>query len=227
MVDFNDSKHTYKDMIDDSIRFSGKDLNFFVMIKAYFLKKIVKKYMPSVKKPRILDIGCGHGFIHSYLTRENFEVFGIEMADEVLELARHANPDVSYSNHDGKTIPFQSNMFDITIAICVMHHVPPLQWHNFLIEMKRVLKPGGIAVIFEHNPNNPLTRHVVSKNALDNEAVLLRNTHLEHLMQEAGFKTADSRFIIFTPFSLSVFRWFDSMLWWCPLGAQYYTVAKV
>lgn len=224
-MDFNESKDSYRSTIENSLKFSGKNLDFFVSVKADFLNQIIKKFLPHVKKPKLLDVGCGHGFIHPYLQKNECEVVGVEMAGEVLELARKENPQVLYLHHDGETLPFESETFDVAIAICVMHHVPTTQWNNFLVEMKRVLTSTGIVIIFEHNPYNPITRHIVSKNILDHDAILLPHTHLEGLMRTAGFKVAKSRFILFTPFAQRIFRWLDKCLGWCPLGAQYYTVA--
>lgn len=222
-TDFNHSKHTYQKIIEESIKFSGKDLNFFTKIKADFLNQIIKTSFPNAVKLRLLDIGCGHGFIHNYLHQNDYEVVGIDIAEEVLELAKQRNPTVSYLHYDGKTIPFESETFDVAFAICVMHHVPPPNWNNFLTEMKRVLKVGGIAVIFEHNPYNPFTRYIVAHNVIDQDAILLRKSVLEKLFVQSGFNAPISRFILFTPFLM--LRWLDKPLGRCPLGAQYYTVA--
>lgn len=225
MVDFNESKNTYRDTIDKSINFIGKDLDFFVAVKANLLKQTIKKFFPNTVKPRILDIGCGHGFIHEYLPSSSFDVVGVDVAAEVLELAQQSTPDASYVSYNGSTLPFESASFDIAIAICVMHHVPPSQWDAFLLEMRRVLKTKGIAIIFEHNPYNPLTRWVVSNNILDEGVVLLHSSTLKKLMIKSGFNTAKSHYFLFIPFAISIFRWIEKMLWWCPLGAQYYTIA--
>ncbi len=225
MVDFNESKDSYKRTIEESLNFSGKGLDFFVEVKAKILKKISTQRLPHIEKPRILDIGCGHGYLHGHLPSIQFEVVGVEVAADVLELARESNPDVSYISYDGNTLPFQPQSFDIAIAICVMHHVPPAQWNSFLEEMKRVVKAEGMVIIFEHNPYNPLTRSVVANNILDRDAVLLRPSDLEKRMIQSGFGVAKSRFFLFTPFASSFFRWVDKILGWCPLGAQYYTIA--
>ncbi|HSX12816.1 MAG TPA: class I SAM-dependent methyltransferase [Chlamydiales bacterium] len=224
-MDFNDSKDTYRAVIEESIRFAGKDHDFFIGVKADFLNSVVKQVLPSIRKPRLLDVGCGHGYIHKRLHNKGFDVTGVDNAGEVIELAKKLNPNVSYMSHDGKTLPLPEESFDIAMAICVMHHVPPVQWKSFLVEMKRVLKPGGMAIIFEHNPYNPLTRLVVSRNRLDDDAVLLSHSRLEELMRVAEYKKTFSRHILFTPFAQPVFRWLDKKLGWCPLGAQYYTVA--
>lgn len=231
MVDFNTSKNSYRDTIQSSINFTGKEHDFFIAIKAGFLLKIIKKmfrqgqgHQANQNQPKILDIGCGHGYMHKYLA-EDCKVVGVEVASEVLELAREANPNILYMSYDGKTLPFESKTFDVVFAVCVMHHIPPEQWKNFLGEMKRVLKPGGISVIFEHNPYNPLTRYIVAKNPLDKDATLLTHHHLKNLLLDAGLRNVKSRFILFTPFANAVFRWLDNFLGWCPLGAQYYSVS--
>lgn len=226
MVDFNDSKDSYRASIEESIRFAGKDHDFFIAAKADYLGRLIKQHAPTLAKPRVLDIGCGHGLIHPYLSKLGLDVVGVDVATEVLELARAANPGVSYLGYDGTTLPIESASFDVAIAICVMHHVPPEQWTSFLKEMRRAVKPGGIVIVFEHNPYNPLTRYVVATSELDRGATLLSSPRLKKLMRGLELEV-DDRFILFTPFAHRFFRWLDGKLGWCPLGAQYYVAATV
>jgi SAM-dependent methyltransferase len=223
-MDFNESKENYRDTIERSIGFAGKGLDFFTEVKADYLRKIVARLLGAAKVPKILDIGCGHGLIHPYLRAFGFEVVGAEVATEVLPLARAANPDVAYVGYDGRSLPFASGAFDVTLAVCVMHHVPPAQWQDFLDETRRVLRPGGLAVIFEHNPLNPLTRYVVASNTIDADAVLLSARTLRSLMRQSGFPAPLTRNILFTPFAHPGFRWLDDRLGRVPFGAQYYAI---
>jgi SAM-dependent methyltransferase len=226
-MDFNEYKDSYVKTIEDSLQISGQEHDFFTRVKADCLKNIIKVNLPHVQRPSLLDIGCGHGLIHQHLQTANLEIVGVEMAAEVLQLARQANPEVRYLNHDGKTLPFESHQFDVAVTICVMHHVPPQQWLSFLLEMKRVVKPGGIAVIFEHNPYNPATRYIVANNILDEDAVLVSSPKLKKLMRAAGFNQVNTRNILFTPFAHHIFRWFDQMFGRIPFGAQYYSIGRV
>ncbi|WP_210497172.1 class I SAM-dependent methyltransferase [Microvirga antarctica] len=226
-MDFNETKQTYRDTIEQSIAFAGKGLDFFTSVKADYLHRIVQAELPGLDKPRLLDVGCGHGYIHPDLRRFGFDIVGVEVATEVLPFAREANPDVTYLGYDGTTLPFEDDSFDVAMAICVMHHVPPEQWPNFSREMHRVLRPGGIVAIFEHNPINPLTRYVVSRNEIDDDAVLLSTSTLRGLLKDAGFQQVATRNILFTPFASPFFRAVDRQLGWCPFGAQYYAVGKV
>lgn len=226
-MDFNEHKNSYVNIVQASLQLSGKEHDFFTRVKADFLKAIIKNQFKAEHTPQLLDIGCGHGFIHKHLKETPIDIVGVEMAHEVVQLAREANPEVRYHCHDGKTLPFESQQFDIAITICVMHHVTPLEWVSFLKEMRRVVKPGGIAVIFEHNPYNPFTRHIVANNVLDEDAVLLSSPTLKKLMREAGFTRIKSRNILFTPFAHPLFRFMDKALGRLPLGAQYYSIGQV
>jgi len=223
-VDFNESKLTYRDAVERSVAFSGKGLEFFTRVKADCLIRIVREHLPGVSHPRLLDVGCGHGFIHPDLIGAGMEVSGVDVAGDVLPIARAHNPDVRYLEFDGSRLPFEAHSFDVVSAICVMHHVPPDHWPGFVAEMRRVLRPGGIAAVFEHNPWNPLTRYVVASNDIDADAVLLARTTLRRLLGGAGFSQVKARDILFTPFDRPLFRALDRALGWCPMGAQYYAL---
>jgi SAM-dependent methyltransferase len=103
-----------------------------------------------------------------------------------------------------------------------MHHVPPAQWPAFAAEMKRVVRPGGLAVVFEHNPFNPLTRRVVSNCEFDADAVLLRPKQTRALLADAGFRDLQSRSILSVPSFGKGTRAVDLALGRLPLGAQYF-----
>jgi hypothetical protein len=88
------------------------------------------------------------------------------------------------------------------------------------------VRPGGIVVVFEHNPHNPATRRIVNTCPLDENAVLLEPKHLSSLAKGAEFRNVETRFIIFTPFEAASFKRFDRAMGWLPLGAQYYVCGQ-
>lgn len=222
-MDFNSRKYSYRQSVEDSLSFAGQGLDFYTRVKAEAIGRILMQ--DGMVSPNLLDIGCGHGFIHPMLTNLGCKVVGVETATEVLPLSRAANPAVEYIDYDGHSLPFDDKTFDVVLAICVMHHVPPSQWRSFLTEAKRVLRPSGRVIVFEHNPLNPLTRYVVSHNEIDADAVLLSHTQLASILRESGYRVVQSRFILFTPFSHSFFRRAEMFIDWLPLGAQYYVTA--
>lgn len=229
MSEFDQHRDNYGTDIERAIRFSGKGHDYFIQVKAEYLTDVLKDAVPSGRPLRLLDVGCGHGLIHPALQSAGLplQITGIDVAASVVEIARRNNPLVAYDTYDGASLPYSNATFDAAVTITVMHHVPPEQWDSFLAEMKRVVRPGGIIAVFEHNPYNPLTVHIVRTCPIDANAVLLSRRQLVALMSTAGLESMESRFILFTPFNAALFKSFDRLMGRIPLGAQYYVTGRV
>jgi ubiquinone/menaquinone biosynthesis C-methylase UbiE len=167
--------------------------------------------------------------IHPHLrpAQSGIKLTGIDVAGTVIEEAKASNPDVHYDVYEGTRLPYNDRSFDIAYAIAVMHHVPPDDWESFLVEAARVVRPGGLVVIIEHNPLNPLTQKIVRSCPFDENAVLLRSGRLAKLFRAAGMLDPKQQFIIFTPFDTPFFHKVETSLGWLPLGAQYCMAAHV
>lgn len=216
----------YSDTVNQAVGFSGLDVDFFTRVKADYITDLARKEFGDLSGIQLLDVGCGIGNFHPLLTRDFGQVNGVDISASSIERARQVNPDVAYSVYDGRRLPYEDGAMDIAMAVCVMHHVPQEQWPAFSAEMHRVLKPGGIALIFEHNPLNPVSVHVVNSCPFDEDAVLLRATKTEALYREAGFGDVSRRFILTVPAFNGTFRKIDSWFSRIPLGAQYYVRAR-
>ncbi len=225
-VSFDDYVETYKAEIDDSIGFIGQDVDFFIDIKAELLLKIAEKNFSSLDKIKVLDIGSGVGLVDRFLKAKIKNLFGVDIEEGVVEKAKINNPEVNYRIYDGQKLPFEDNTFDVCFAINVMHHVPPELWENFASEMQRVLKPGGIAAVFEHNPLNPLTRLAVKRCEFDRDAVLLNHGKIKSLFKGAKLNIVDDAYIVFFPFQAKLFRNVEKLIKWLPIGAQHYVTGK-
>ena len=225
-TDFDDYKETYKDEVASSIAFIGQDVEFFTKAKAHTLLHVAARLLGDTGKLKVLDIGCGVGSTDRYLIDHFGELHGVDVADEVIEKAKLAIPAAHYQDYDGKCLPFADDTFDLAFAINVMHHVPPADWQNFAVEMRRVLRPGGIALVFEHNPYNPLTRRAVSNCAFDADAVLLRRRVTLGLFAKADLIPVESRYILFFPWDKPFYQRIGERLGWLPIGAQYYAASR-
>src|SRR5262245_36749992 len=141
--------------------------------KARLILDVLARNLGDVRRLRVLDLGCGIGLIDAELQDEVGLLCGADVSLESLRYARDRAPAAHFLHYDGSRVPFADGSFDAVFASCVLHHVPPASRASFLDEMLRLLRPGGIALIIEHNALNPMTRLIVSRCAFDADAVLL------------------------------------------------------
>jgi len=173
-----------------------------------------------------LDFGCGEGIADRILVDKVGHIHGIDIAAEVLEKARIMQPDVNYLSYDGTHIPFNDNTFDVSFAMCVYHHILPQQRQNLISEMKRVTRQDGIIAVFEHNPWNMLTQIAVKRCILDKDAILLKAKELRDLMESAGLKSIETRYILLTPWKGGFFTNIEHALSKTAMGTQYYVMGR-
>jgi ubiquinone/menaquinone biosynthesis C-methylase UbiE len=225
-MNFAEYKDSYRDEVAKSIAFIGQDVDFFMEVKVRYLLDLARRRLGRLSDMDVLDIGCGVGSTDRHLAGKVGRLHGVDIPEEVLERARENVPEAEYRAYDGRTLPYPDNRFDLAFAINVMHHVPPAQWPDFVREMTRVVRPGGLAVVFEHNPYNPLTRRAVRECSFDADAVLLPRVRTRALAEGAGLRVVETRYILFTPFRGGAAAWLDRRLGLAPIGAQYYLAAR-
>ncbi|HEY6077332.1 MAG TPA: bifunctional 2-polyprenyl-6-hydroxyphenol methylase/3-demethylubiquinol 3-O-methyltransferase UbiG [Polyangiaceae bacterium] len=111
---------------------------------------------------RVLDVGCGAGFLSNHLARQGFETTGLDASQASLDVA--ARHDVTgkarYLLGDAMRLPFTDASFDVVCAMDFLEHVE--EPAAVVAEIARVLRPGG--VFFFHTFNrNPLAWLVIIK----------------------------------------------------------------
>lgn len=105
------------------------------------------------KTCKILDIGCGAGFLTNELSLQGHEVHGVDLSEKSLEIAKKndATHQVKYHLASAYELPFQKQTFDVVCAMDLLEHVEkPLQ---VIQEVGRVLKKGGLFFFHTFNRN--------------------------------------------------------------------------
>ncbi len=128
-----------------------------VPIRMKFFSNVVESW----EGKRVLDIGCGGGFMSEALAKQGAIVTGIDPSDLAIEAARkHAQSEglkIDYQIGTGETLPFASASFDYVVIVDVLEHVKSVSC--VINEIRRVLKPGGI-LLFDTINRTPLASFI-------------------------------------------------------------------
>ncbi len=103
------------------------------------------------KDCRVLDIGCGGGFLSNALAESSFQVTGIDVSKSSLDVAKRfdTTQSVRYLEGDAYELPFAENSFDAACALDFLEHVDDPG--RVIAEAARVLRPGGLFFFYTFN----------------------------------------------------------------------------
>lgn len=99
---------------------------------------------------RILEWGCGCGriLLHSEQLSEEVDLYGVDIDGEAIAWAKTAIPWVTFSVCDGlPPLGFPDSHFDLILNHSVFTHLDASYQDAWLAELRRVLKPGGYALL--------------------------------------------------------------------------------
>ena len=106
---------------------------------------------------KILEIGCGPGNITKYILskRPDFDIFGIDIAPNMIELAKKNNPTASFAIMDSRKISDLKNKYDGIICGFCIPYLSPEDCEKFIFDAKNLLNDYGIIYIsfVEGDPN--------------------------------------------------------------------------
>jgi ubiquinone/menaquinone biosynthesis C-methylase UbiE len=114
--------------------------------------KELKKLSLRWQHGKLLNIGCAHGPDFLPFKEKDFDLYGIDFSTEMIRLAQKYSGkfdfNVNLTVADAVCLPFSNATFDWAIAIATYHHIEDAtQRHKAFEELRRVLKPGGEALI--------------------------------------------------------------------------------
>ncbi|WP_235024622.1 class I SAM-dependent methyltransferase [Caballeronia arvi] len=221
-AEFDTFADEYQSLHAQNISVSGETPAFFAEYKLKDISDEMNRRGIAVR--RLLDFGAGVGnsvpWARKYLPEANITC--ADVSERSLEIAAGRFPgEATFAPIRGAKLPFASASFDTAYAMCVFHHIVHEEHHQALVELHRVLEPGGTLVVFEHNPLNPLTVKAVNTCEFDANAKLITARKMKQACLDAGFEKVHVQYRIFFPHMLAVLRPLERYMTDIPLGAQY------
>ena len=138
---FNTDADALKRRIRAHEKFGSSDLNLWIF-----------DHLELVRGLSILDLGCGTGRHVVYLARKGFAVYGYDIAEEGIRIAKQwlkkekLKADLKIGSIYNK-LPYKDNFFGAVISTRVIHHGKIEDIRKAIKEIERVLKPRGLIFI--------------------------------------------------------------------------------
>jgi SAM-dependent methyltransferase len=220
LPEFDQYARSYADYLDDPLRgrFAHDPLHFHRR-KWLLIQKLLKQAGMDPAKSKWLDVGCGQGSLLEVAGKHFSQASGCDPSAGMLSSC------AAYSVREQASpvaLPYQDGSMDVVTSVCVYHHVHGSDRTLLTREIRRVLAPGGLYCIVEHNPWNPVTRTIVGRCAVDVDAELLSAPNAARLMKDSGFDLLRTSYFLYLPEQLfNHFAAMESALERIPLGGQY------
>jgi ubiquinone/menaquinone biosynthesis C-methylase UbiE len=129
----------------------------------------LRQMMPLRTGTTILEVGCGRGagakLIHNVFKPSQLHILDLDI--EMMHKAKKYLSSMPISSlnllvGDSIELPFKAGCLDALFGFGFLHHVP--DWRQALLEIARVLKPGGVYYMEELYPSlyqNAITKHIL------------------------------------------------------------------
>ena len=98
----------------------------------------------------ICDMGCGPGQIAHYLHGRGVKTLGVDLSPNMIAEAKRLNPEIHFHQGDMLSLPDPDDAWGGIAAFYCIIHIPRERIVEALLEIKRVLKPGGVLLVTFH-----------------------------------------------------------------------------
>jgi len=109
---------------------------------------------PFVAGKTVLDVACGEGYGTALLADHAAHVTGIDNDGETIRHAQavYVKPNLAFDEGSAHALPIDADQrFDVVVSFETIEHLDEDGQRLFLAEVKRVLKPGGLAIFSTPN----------------------------------------------------------------------------
>jgi SAM-dependent methyltransferase len=154
----------------DAVLASWRETRGAALLRAYSdaaNRRLLERWLPAragrVLKTDVFDEAVAKG-LAPFLAGRAEALVAVDASPATIEAARRRHPGLDARVADVRSLPFEDGSFDVVVSTSTLDHFSARAGiDTALRELRRVLAPGGLAVVTLDNPWNPL---VALRNAL-------------------------------------------------------------
>jgi cyclopropane fatty-acyl-phospholipid synthase-like methyltransferase len=176
---------------------------------------------------RVLDFGCGCDRTIAWLMERfpDVEFHGVDVDSEAIEwCARHFRTGQFLATQESPPLPFPEGYFDVIYCISVFTHLNEKMQDEWIAELRRILRAGGVLVFTVHGQNATSGLTPEDLNALETAGFVHKKSRKLHgIVPEWYHTTWHSRAYVMKHFT----QWFDEISYFeVPDGLQDFVTAR-
>jgi ubiquinone/menaquinone biosynthesis C-methylase UbiE len=154
---------------------------------------------------RVLEVGCGTGHWLQFFVERGIRMTGLDASAQMLAQAKTQAPRAALARAVADRLPWTSESFDRLFCINALHHFD--EKVAFLMEAKRILRPGGLMMTVGLDPHTGLDQWYLY-DYFDNVLEIDRRRYpasnqIREWMRAAGFTDCVTRLIQHLPVRLA------------------------
>ena len=98
----------------------------------------------------VADLGCGPGHVARYLQEQGVTMLGIDLSEQMIEVARRLNPGIDFRVGDMRRLDLPDGALAGAVAFYSIVHFDPSELGAVMRELGRVLAEDGAALVSFH-----------------------------------------------------------------------------
>jgi SAM-dependent methyltransferase len=137
------------------------------------------------------DLGCGPGHLARYLYERGVQIQGIDLSLAMVESARRLNPGIEFTQGDMCSLEIEDGALGGIVAFYSVIHIPRPEVVKVLVEMKRVLRPGGQLLLAFHVGDDLVHLDEWWGHPVSVDFIFFRTEEMTAFLREAGFQVVE------------------------------------
>lgn len=155
----------------------------------------VAKRFSEIKFSKLLDVGCGTGYLINLLRDRSDAVFyGLDLSPEMIKVARKKLGESVYlAEGSALTLPYDDSVFDVVTCVQSFHHYPDPT--KAMKEAYRVTANGGRYILSDTGVGGLgqwIDNHLMFKLMNSGDYAAYSRHDIEKMMRQAGFEIETS-----------------------------------
>ena len=139
-------------------------------------------------KGTVCELGCGPGQVARYLRDRGVDIRGLDLSDEMVNVARRLNPDIPFSQGDMLALDFTDSSIAALVLFYSIIHIKREDVVRAFQEMWRVLIPGGSVFVSFHRGDGELHRDEWFEQPVSIDFRLFQPDEMAGYLERAGFE---------------------------------------